>query len=214
MRKKGMSYSQIKTELDIPKSTLSNWLHEYPLSRERINELRARSEQRIEKFRLAFQLKRERRLTAFLEEAKKKMFPLSLREMLVGGLFLYWGEGSKTGWGMAGVTNTDPRVLKFFCFWLTTFCQIKKSQMRVRLQLYKDMDQSREIHFWSHTLGIRSRQFVKPQIKNTKVSRINYKGTFGHGTCTVIVYKVPLKERIMMQIKAIAEHSWASSSVG
>lgn len=33
LRKKGMSYSQIKTEIGISKSTLSGWLSDMPLSK-------------------------------------------------------------------------------------------------------------------------------------------------------------------------------------
>lgn len=41
MRESGMSYSQIKAELGVSKSTLSLWLRDLPLSDERIRELRA-----------------------------------------------------------------------------------------------------------------------------------------------------------------------------
>ena len=51
LRKQGKSYSQIKTILKVSKSTLSLWLRDYPLSRQRIRELRDWSEQRIEKCR-------------------------------------------------------------------------------------------------------------------------------------------------------------------
>jgi orotate phosphoribosyltransferase-like protein len=36
LRQKGYSYSQIKAELGLSKSTLSNWLYDMPLSEERI----------------------------------------------------------------------------------------------------------------------------------------------------------------------------------
>lgn len=72
MRKLGMSYSQIKQELGISKSTLSEWLRKYPLSREQINNLRGRSEVRIEKYRQTMKKKRDLRLTQYYKEEKKK----------------------------------------------------------------------------------------------------------------------------------------------
>ena len=51
MRKKGMSYSQIKEKLNVSKSTLSGWLYNMPLSEKRIRELQADSPVRIEKYR-------------------------------------------------------------------------------------------------------------------------------------------------------------------
>jgi len=57
LRLEGQSYSQIKAELGVSKSTLSGWLGDYPLSSERINELRAHSFKRIERYRNTMQRK-------------------------------------------------------------------------------------------------------------------------------------------------------------
>ena len=51
LRKEGRSYSQIKKELRVSKSSLSLWLRQYPLSEKRLRELRDFNEQRIERFR-------------------------------------------------------------------------------------------------------------------------------------------------------------------
>ncbi len=51
MRHRKMSYSMIKDKLGDSKSTLSWWLKDYPLSKERINELRGNNVQRIERYR-------------------------------------------------------------------------------------------------------------------------------------------------------------------
>jgi len=94
LRLKDKSYSQIKAELGISKSTLSGWLRNYPLSEERIRELRDHSSQRIERFRETMRKKHEVRLRAVYEEQKKVLLPLTKREFFIAGLFLYWGEGS------------------------------------------------------------------------------------------------------------------------
>ena len=39
LRKQEISYSQIKKILGVSKSTLSDWLHKFPLSEEKIREL-------------------------------------------------------------------------------------------------------------------------------------------------------------------------------
>ena len=58
MRESGMSYSQIKAELGVSKSTLSLWLRDLPLSDTRLRELRDFNQVRIEKTRLKKQQKR------------------------------------------------------------------------------------------------------------------------------------------------------------
>lgn len=51
LRLQGNSYSQIKSVLKVNKSTLSYWLKDFPLSEEKIQKLRDRNPQRIEKYR-------------------------------------------------------------------------------------------------------------------------------------------------------------------
>ncbi|MBI4919858.1 helix-turn-helix domain-containing protein [Candidatus Azambacteria bacterium] len=72
LRKEGKSYSQIKSAVSVSKSTLSNWLKDYPLSKERIRSLQALSEQRIENFRKTMMRKRQSRLDKIYREEKKK----------------------------------------------------------------------------------------------------------------------------------------------
>lgn len=205
MRKKGASYSQIKNELGIAKSTLSGWLKDFPLSRERINQLRANNEGRIEKFRQTMCQKKENRLKRVYEQEKSKLSQFSNQQLFAAGLALYLGEGSKAEWFRVALTNTDPKVLVFFESWLLSFYNVKREKMRVALQLYKDMDIDAEKKYWSKMLGIPTIQFIKPYVKASVSGRINHKGSFGHGTCAISVYDVALKEKIMMQLKILTE---------
>jgi len=74
LRKQGMSYSQIKKILKVGKSTLSTWLKDYPLSKQRIRELRDWSEQRIERCRETKRKKKEKRLKDLLSRTKEIHF--------------------------------------------------------------------------------------------------------------------------------------------
>ncbi|MEK6900921.1 MAG: hypothetical protein AABX37_01115 [Nanoarchaeota archaeon] len=113
LRKQQLSYSQIKAIVGVSKSTQSVWLKDIPLSRERINELRAQSEVRIEKFRETMQAKRQRRLSSVDENQKERLLPLSRKEIFVAGLFLYLGEGAKTK-TETSLSNTNPETMRFF----------------------------------------------------------------------------------------------------
>ena len=114
LRVQGLSYSQIKETLKVSKSTLSLWLRDHPLSRERVNELRAHSEKRIERFRETMRRKREKRLAEVYEVQKSLLLPVTAKELLVAGLFLYIGEGSKTNRAETAFANTNPLVIRFF----------------------------------------------------------------------------------------------------
>ncbi len=204
LREKGMSYSQIKEILHLSKSTLSLWLRAYPLSKEQIDALRGKNPRRIEKFRDTMRYKREARLNEVYARQKKQLLPLTKKELLIAGLFLYWGEGSKTT-GSVSLNNTDPSVLKFELYWLVNICRVPQTKIRVYLHLYRDMDIDQEMIFWSKQLKISLEQFAKPYIKSSNRENLTQKG-FGHGTCGLTVNDIHLKERIMMGIKVISDY--------
>lgn len=208
LRKKGQSYSQIKKELKVSKSTLSIWLKDYPLSKQRIKELRDCNEQRIERYRETMRAKKEKRLSKFFCEQKKLIFPLNKREIFIAGLFLYWGEGAKSRVASLCLANTDPSVINFFINWLKIL-GVQKENLRVHLHLYNDMKINQEIAFWSKITGLTTSQFNKPYIKKSLMKNINHKGAFGHGTCCISYGNARLSEKILMAIKAISNKNYA-----
>jgi len=204
LRKQGMSYSQIRSIIKVSKSTLSLWLKNYPLSKERIKELRAFSEQRIERFRETVRQKREKRLTETYQTQKQLILPLSNRELFIAGLLLYWGEGTKCKRDGLSISNNDPSVIRFFIYWLKKSLAIPKKKVRILLHLYNDTNINNELNYWSKILRIPLRQFNRSYIKKTPSTRINHKGGFGHGTCNVRINSVPLAEKIFMSLKVIS----------
>jgi hypothetical protein len=201
----GRSYSQIKADLNISKSTLSEWLKAYPLTREQINNLRAFSEIRIEKYRQTMIKKRQDRLDIFQKEEAQKCLPLTDKELFIAGLFLYWGEGNKLIRNAISINNTDPTVVQFALFWMIHSLKVPKNKIKVFIHLYSDMDIKQEIKYWSTLLKMPISSFSKPYIKKSTRSEMDQKG-FGHGTCGVRVCDTRLKERFLMANKAIAEY--------
>lgn len=201
LRKKGMSYSQIKAKLGIGKSTLSGWLADIPLSEKRIRELRDFSPMRIERCRNTKLKKREKRLDFVYQQVLKDIGKLSKRDLFLAGLFLYWGEGSKTSKYCTALTNTDPVMVRFFIKWVTTCFDIKKSDLDILLHLYQDMNIENATKFWSKELDIPLSQFKKPYIKESKLSGLTYKNGFGKGTCNVRISGRNLAEYVSQALK-------------
>jgi len=205
LRNEGKSYSQIKKELGISKSTLSGWLRNYPLSREQIRLLRDFNEVRIEKFRQTMMLKKQNRLDRYYKNQAKTWLPLSKRELYLAGLFLYWGEGSKSENHTISINNTDPKVVKFALEWMKRSLKIPKGKIRVFIHLYNDMNIKDEIDYWSKVLNMPKESFCKPYIKKSSKKDIDQKG-FGHGTCGVRANNTIIKENILMAIKLLADN--------
>jgi len=204
LRKQGMSYSQIKKILKLSKSTLSVWLKDYPLPKQRIRELRDWNEQRKERYRETMKRKKERRLEEIYKTQKKDIRLLNKRESFIAGLMLYWGEGTKSRRNSLGISNSDPAVIKFFIYWATNILAIPKNKIKVQLHLYKDMNIGEETKYWSNSLRIPRKQFNLPYIKKTFSKRINHKGSFGHGTCQVRAGNTLIAEKVFMSIKVIS----------
>lgn len=203
MRAKGKSYSEIKQILNVGKGTLSVWLADMPLSAEQMRKVRDLNPRRIEHFRETMRKKSETRLQLAYKRAKKDIGKLSRRELFIAGLYLYWGEGNKSGKANIGISNTDPAVILAFLDWADVM-EIPRERIYVRLHLYVDMDVEKETRYWSHILGLPLSRFRKPYIKTSALSGLTYK-TVGHGTCNLRFENMPMWEYITMALKYLRE---------
>jgi len=204
LRDIGYSYSQIKEKIGVSKSTLSDWLRDMPLSDKRIRELRDFNSERIERYRNTMKEKKDKRLREVYKKVSKDIGSFSNREIFLPGLFLYWGEGTKTARCSTQLTNTNPAIIKFFIKWLELL-GVNKKDLKIKLHIYSDMKVKESIAFWSKILKINRQQFKKPYIKQTKLESITYKNGFGKGTCCVIFEGRDLWEYITMGLKYISE---------
>jgi hypothetical protein len=205
LRKNGMSYAQIRQHIPVSKGTLSLWLREFPLKEERLRELRDWNAKRIENFRKTMQAKRNNRLKIIYTQQEKFLFPLSTRDLIIGGLCLYWGEGAKTKPSELILSNTNPAMIRFFMSWIETCYQMSREKFVVRLQLYSDMDIEKEIQFWTQALNIRPEQFRTPHMKKSKSSELTYQRRFLHGTCDLMIRDVKIAESVLMGIQCIED---------
>ncbi len=203
---KQLSYLAIQRELAVAKSTLSEWLRPFPLSKEKILELKQlawkKNEVKIEMFRASMRGKREAKDREVYETYLNQFQKVSREVVFTSGLVLYLAEGSKTDNYTASLANTDPRVIKFFIKWLCNFFRVPRTKLRAHLHLYENMDIARETEFWKNELGFKISQFYKPYITKCKESSFLYKESFRHGTCSIKVSDTKLKRNIMMAIRA------------
>ncbi|OGN09104.1 MAG: hypothetical protein A3J46_05115 [Candidatus Yanofskybacteria bacterium RIFCSPHIGHO2_02_FULL_41_11] len=125
-----LSYSAILAKVPVVKSTLSDWLKHFPLSKEKILELRKegwkKGEVSREKFRETMCNKRNERMKKIYNICTAKMSKIPRDAFFVAGLMLYLGEGSKTNYSKIALANTDPRIVAFFTKWLNEFLNIPK----------------------------------------------------------------------------------------
>lgn len=204
-----LSYTAIMKQLLVAKSTLSEWLRPFPLSKEKIIELRRtawkNNEAKIELFRATMREKRAKKDDEVYQKYMKRFAKVSAREMFISGLILYLGEGAKTNNYTISLANTDPRIMKFFVKWLCKFFSVSKDKLKAHLHLYENMNIKKEKEFWKSELGFGDNQFYKHYITKFKKSSFLYKESFRHGTCAISMSNTVLKRTIMMAIKAYVD---------
>ncbi len=202
MRLAGASYSQIKTRIPVSKSSLSLWLRDMPLSEARVRELRDFSATRIERYRETRRRTREDRWALVRLKATRDIGLLNERELLLTGLFLYWGEGGKTKPGTTSISNSDPAMILFFMRWLALL-GVPKGKLRVHVHLYSDMDIAFELTYWSNMLALPLSAFRKPYIKESKRAGITYFQRHTHGTCNLIYENRDISEYILQALECL-----------
>ena len=204
-----LSYSAILAQIPVAKSTLSDWLKHFPLSEEKILELRRdgwrKGEASRERFRETMRNRRSDRMKKIYNVCAAKMSKIPKDAFFVAGLMLYLGEGSKTQYSKIALANTDPRIVAFFTKWLNEFLCIPKERMKAQLHLYPNMDIEKETKFWKNILGFKSEQFYKPYISKILRSSFTYKESFRHGTCSVYFGSVEKKSELMASIQAFID---------
>lgn len=202
-----LSYNAIRAQVPVAKSTLSSWLKQFPLSQERVTELKraawSKVEAKIEAYRNTMRRKKEVKEREVYEKYLRIFGDLPGQVMLTSGLVLYLAEGGKTSYYNVTLANTDPTIIKFFVQWLCVFFKIPKSKLRAHLHLYENMDTEKERRFWKNELGFEDYQFYKPYITRYKRSSFLYKESFRHGTCSIYLSGLEYKRELMMAIKAL-----------
>ena len=96
-----------------------------------------------------------------MQAGREAFAVLADREFLAAGAALYAGEGHKRD-GTVAFTNTDARLVAFFCAWLRRFFMIDESRLRVTLYLHRGLDLASATAHWSAVTGIPAGQFIQP----------------------------------------------------
>lgn len=199
LRKAGFSYSQIRDDLKVSKSSLSLWLREIPLSDERLRELRDYSQIRIEKSRETKRKKKEQRRDAVLTQVAADIDG-SKDPSFVSGFYLYWGEGTKTSEYSVSFTNTDPAMVRCFIQWIGLL-GVTSDKLKLKLHIYSDQNAKGLKAFWSRQTGIPIKNFYKTYIKSSESGRKTYKGMYENGTCAIFYHNRDIYEYVLAGVK-------------
>lgn len=186
LRKKGLSYSEIRQQVPVAKSSLSLWLKHIRLSSKLRDRLYTKQIQILSRGTPSQVERRKREITVLTEDAKKEItLPISSETHRFLGAALYWAEGNKTK--NFAITNSDPALIAFMTRWFNEMFAIPPLALKAHLNIYPQQNEKKVKQFWSEITKIPIENFGKTFIK--PVSKGFKKNNLYYGTIKVYVPK-------------------------
>jgi len=197
LRSSGKSYGEILKELNIKsKGTLSYWFKDLKLSADAEKRLESKILIARKRGLFAFNEKRTKRILKenrkVFREAAESINHLSKREILLIGIALYWGEGTKSerrSNKSVVFSNSDPKMIALFMRFLREILKVPEEWIGGGINIYPQINEKIARNFWSGITKIPPKRFyVTKQI--SRASRgIRPSNTLPYGTVAVRVNK-------------------------
>lgn len=190
LRRKGYSIGEIAQKLAMHKSgSISKWCCDIFLSSEQIKKLAEKQKSGSYKGRMKFleglRKTRVEEVARLKKEGLNEIGKLNKRDLLIGGIAMYWSEGyTYSGGEQVGFTNSDPKMILFMLEWFNEICGISDDRFSLQVKInkiHKDRVEKIE-NYWSHLTGVPLSQFNKTVLIKSKSKKIypnhnNYYGT-------------------------------------
>lgn len=204
LRGEGMSIKEIARIVDVSKASVSVWVRDIVLSKDQLNALKTKgfSSEIIERRRhkrLENEQNKRDNITAL---AQKDIRNISLRDLRLIGLCLYWGEGGKTHKGAARISNSDPAVIKVMMRFFREICLVEEKKFRAHIHIHSHLDVEKAENYWAQISGIPRTQFFKTYAKPS-IASMNKKDSLPYGTFDIYVCNAKLFLQIIAQIEKI-----------
>jgi hypothetical protein len=216
LRGTGASLKGIAAQLGVSPSSVKAWTADIVLTSEQIaaNLDRSAGEWHPERLRHAAAARsatcRARRLESQAQGRARARGGDPLHQ---AGCMLYWAEGSKDR-NDVRLTNSDSRLVQFFCRFLTVSLEIDPLDIRVSINVYTNNGLSiRDVEeHWLGVLGLPRSCLRKHRLNHTPTSSSGQaRGRLPYGVCRVSVHSTRAVQQIYGAIQEYGgfdEPSW------
>lgn len=182
LRKQGLTYQEILRQVPVSKSSLSEWLADFPLTNSEKHLLKKRKDSNISLGRIrAATSNRQNKIDKdklLFDEAKVEFEKFKNDSLFHVGISLYWAEGAKRN-EMFLFVNSDDEMIEMMLLWLEKFTEYSRSHMGYRLYIHQPFLRDNLELWWQKRLRATGAQFKKTVLKPTNLGikkRPNYKG--------------------------------------
>lgn len=212
LRSQGKSVKEIAKNLKISKGTVSLWVRDIILTVRQLEILQKRKLKggELGRIKSAF-LQKEKRIKLVetsRQEGIQTFGNLTLREFLIAGIAIYWGEGSKKNREVK-FCNSDPKLIKFMICWIKKCFGLKTNDLTCYVGI-NEIHKSREKvvkNYWSKVTNIPLSQFRKTSFKKVNNKKVYTNFEDHYGTLSVKLLKPSkLYYKIIGEIEGLAEN--------
>lgn len=220
LRRRGLSYSEIKSQFPVSKSTLSTWLKNIKMSGIRQRELRRRSIRGLLKGAEQKKMRRISETNIIHSSAMQDIKIISKKELWLMGIVLYWACGleekdHRTGLGVR-LSSSNASIIKLFLEWLGQIGNIKKREIGFDLYLHESRKGMRDeiISYWAKATGFPRTHFPHVYFQKNKIKQKSTLNKIHHGLIRIRVKKSSLLSRqIAGWILGIKKHYWGDAGL-
>ncbi len=148
---------------------------------------------------------------AIEKENSEKINSINKKDLLFIGTSLYWAEGSKSNRWQIQFSNSDPAMVKLMMRFFTDICGVEREKFYMQMILYRNLDETRALEYWSRITNIPKHQFKKAcysQSRSSQGKRNKRKLPFG--TLQIRVLDKKLTHQIYGYILGLK--NWAESN--
>lgn len=193
-RQKGKSIKEISNKIGVAKSTVSLWCRDIKLTAGQLKRLHKRMIRgsyrgRIKGARVQYE-KRLKRIKDAENNGAEIIGKLTNRDLLLSGIALYWGEGSRKK-RETSFSNSDPEIIKFIIKWFRAIFNVKKGEFVLRVAINKIHKKrvDKVIDYWSRITKISKDQFRKTTLIKTNNKKFYNNFAIHYGTLTIKIKK-------------------------
>jgi hypothetical protein len=216
LRQTGLSYSEIRMQVPVAKSTLSALLRDVELNKRAKKIIESKS---VKAQKLGAEARRNQRINRVIDinhSATSQIKRITDKELFLMGIMLYWAEGAKIRERnisqQVAFGNSDPRMCKFFLRWLRESLRVKEADIYFSVYINSVFigSEDRILNFWRKEMSVSSDRFSKLYFTRTRFSVDNKRKERSdyRGLLRIRVRKsVDLNRRIEAWIRLICERA-------
>jgi len=208
LRREGKSIKEIASFLNVSKGSASLWCRDIVLTKDQIKQLNKKMKDGNYLGRLRWALLqkelRQEKIQKYISDAAKKIGRLTKKDLLLIGLGLHLGEGTK-GHRQFRFSNSNKDIIKLIIKWLVTTLSVKKEDCVIRIFI-NESHRQREIiikDYWSNELDMHPSQFRKTIFIKSKTKKMypNHNTYFG-----VVSLEIKRSSNLQYQIYGLQYH--------